>query len=33
VDRKGKVEYIEIVDEITKEPNYEAALSAVRSLL
>ena len=30
VDKKGVIRYIEIVDELSHEPDYEAALSAVR---
>lgn len=30
VDKKGIIRYIEIVDEVTNEPDYEAALSAVK---
>lgn len=30
VDKKGMIRYIEIVDELSHEPDYEAALSAVR---
>ncbi|MBC8469282.1 MAG: thiol peroxidase [Planctomycetes bacterium] len=30
VDKEGIIRYIEIVDEVTNEPNYEAALSAVK---
>ena len=33
VDRDGKVVYREIVDEVTDEPDYDAALSAVKKLL
>ena len=33
VDRDGKVVYREIVDEVTDEPDYDAALSAVKRLL
>jgi len=29
VDREGTVQYVELVNEITNEPDYEAALSAV----
>ena len=28
---KGKVHYVELVDEITNEPNYGAAIAAVKS--
>ena len=31
-DRQGIIRYIEIVDEITHEPDYEAALEAVRKI-
>lgn len=30
VDKEGIIRYIEIVDEITNEPDYEAALNAVK---
>lgn len=30
VDRSGKVVYKEIVEEVTSEPNYEAALDAIK---
>lgn len=33
IDRDGKITYRQIVPEATDEPHYEAALSAVRSLL
>ena len=33
VDRDGTVRYIQIVDEITNEPDYDAALAAVKQLL
>lgn len=32
VDKEGLIRYIEIVNEITNEPDYEAALKAVRGL-
>lgn len=32
VDANGVVRYIQIVDDITKEPDYDAALNAVKSL-
>ena len=32
VDKEGIIRYIEIVDEVTKEPNYEAALSAAKEV-
>lgn len=32
VDKSSKVVYVEYVPEITKEPNYEAALSKLKSL-
>lgn len=32
VDKTGKVAYAEYVDDITKEPNYEAALAKLKSL-
>ncbi len=33
VDRQGTIRYVEPVSEMTKEPDYEAALQAVRLLL
>jgi thiol peroxidase len=33
VDRKGVIQYIEVVKEVTQEPNYEAALQAARKLV
>jgi len=30
VDKKGMIRYIEIVDELSHEPDYEAALTAIR---
>jgi thiol peroxidase len=33
VDRKGVIQYIEIVKELTQEPNYEAALQAAKKLV
>lgn len=33
LDRAGKVTHAELVPEVTQEPNYEQALSAVRQLL
>lgn len=33
VDAKGTVQYHEIVDELSHEPNYDAALAAVKKLL
>jgi len=33
IDRVGKVAYREIVKEVTAEPDYQAALAAVKSLL
>ncbi|TKJ33348.1 MAG: lipid hydroperoxide peroxidase [Planctomycetes bacterium B3_Pla] len=32
VDKDGVIRYIEVVDELTNEPDYEAALEAVREL-
>jgi thiol peroxidase len=32
VDKKGVIRYIEIVDELSHEPDYEAALKAVREI-
>ena len=33
VDKAGTIRYIQMVDELTKEPNYEAALKAAKDLL
>lgn len=33
VDRKGIIRYVQIVDEITDEPDYEAAIGMVKELL
>ena len=33
VDGQGVVRYVEYVPEVTHEPNYDAALEAVKSLL
>ncbi|MHC4131165.1 MAG: thiol peroxidase [Planctomycetota bacterium] len=33
VDKEGVIRYIEIVDELTNEPDYEAALKAVKELV
>ena len=33
MDRQGVVQYLQIVREITDEPDYEAVLSAIRNLL
>jgi len=33
MDRQGVIQYIQIVKEITDEPDYEAALNAIRNLL
>lgn len=32
VDEKSIVQYVEYVQEVTKHPNYEAALEAVKSI-
>lgn len=32
VDKEGVIRYIEVVDELTHEPNYEAALKAVKQI-
>lgn len=32
IDKKGMIQYIEYVPEVTHEPNYEAALKVVREL-
>ncbi len=32
VDKEGVIRYIQIVDEITNEPDYEAALTAVKEI-
>ncbi|MFO0817232.1 MAG: thiol peroxidase [Pirellulales bacterium] len=33
LDKDGRVTYAEVVPEVTNEPNYEAALAALKSLL
>lgn len=33
IDKEGKVAYKEVVEEITNEPDYDAALKALKSLL
>jgi thioredoxin-dependent peroxiredoxin len=33
VDREGKIRYIELVKDIASEPNYDAAIAAVKKLL
>jgi thiol peroxidase len=33
IDRGGAVGYIEIVKEVTEQPDYDAALDAVRNIL
>lgn len=33
IDREGEVHYVQVVPEVTHEPDYSAALDAVRSLL
>ena len=33
VDKKGVIRYIEIVDELSNEPDYEAALKAVKEAI
>jgi len=33
VDRKGTIQYIQLVNELTKEPDYEAILAALRKVL
>jgi len=33
IDRQGKVRYVELVKEMTDEPDYDAALAAVRELV
>ena len=33
IDKEGVIRYIEIVDELTHEPNYEAAIKAAKELL
>jgi thiol peroxidase len=32
VDKEGTVQYIQLVKEVTAEPDYEAVLEAVRKL-
>ncbi|MCC6580913.1 MAG: thiol peroxidase [Phycisphaeraceae bacterium] len=33
VDKQGKITYCEVVGEVTKEPNYDAALAAAKAAL
>jgi len=33
VDRQGSIQYIQLVKELTEEPDYEPALDAVRKLM
>ena len=33
LDRKGKVAHAEYVPEVTQEPNYDAALAAVKAAM
>lgn len=33
VDRQGTVRYVQVVEELTNEPDYEAALSSVKTLI
>jgi thiol peroxidase len=33
VDREGRIQYIQLVKELTEEPNYEAVLDAVKKLV
>ena len=33
IDREGKVQYIQLVREVSKEPDYEEVLSAVKKLM
>ena len=33
VDKAGKVRYVELVEEVTQEPNYDAALAAAKKLV
>lgn len=33
IDKEGTIQYIEIVDELTNEPDYDAAIKATRELL
>lgn len=33
IDKQGRIAYVELVPEITNEPNYEAALGAVKNCL
>jgi thiol peroxidase len=33
LDRSGVIQYVEIVKELTQEPNYEAVLTAVKKLV
>jgi thiol peroxidase len=33
VDREGRIQYIQLVKELTEEPNYKAVLDAVKRLV
>ncbi len=33
LDKQGIIRYTELVEEVTQEPNYDAALGAVKELL
>jgi len=33
IDKGGVIRYIQIVDELTEEPDYDAALKAVKNLV
>jgi len=33
VDREGVIQYIQLVEEVTKEPDYEAVLNAVEKII
>jgi thiol peroxidase len=33
VDKQGTVQYRQLVKEVTEEPNYEAALEAIKKLV
>jgi thiol peroxidase len=32
VDREGVIQYIQVVKELTEEPNYDAVIEAVKKL-
>ena len=32
IDKNGKIQYLELVPEIAQEPNYDAALEALKKI-